>query len=208
MSTEHLGTAIRRVGMGVHHARAQLDQLAHVPHQKHLFKSCRGRHVQRVPDKVGGLDHREPLKLRQSRGQIVQPVVAGGQHQPPGPGGGFGPQCSLIHFQLDGIQNRLLAHGLHDAAGAQHGKPALHPDVRVEGALCGLGAALDGNGHRKTAGVGSIFGFPFQRLGDHPARHIVDGGFAYRLVKAGFRHPAHPLAAKDAHAGGIRFQHH
>ena len=80
--------------------------------------------------------------------------------------------------------------------------------MRVEGALCGLGAALDGNGHRKAAGVGSIFSFPFQCLGDHPARHMVDGGFAYRLVKAGLRHPAHPLAAKDAHAGGIRFQHH
>ncbi len=30
---------------------------------------------------------------------------------------------------------------------------ALHPDVRVEGALGHLGTALDGNGHRKAAGV-------------------------------------------------------
>ena len=40
------------------------------------------------------------------------------------------------------------------------------------------------------------------------AGHMVDGGLAYGLVKAGLRHPAHPLAAKDAHAGGIRFQYH
>ena len=84
----------------------------------------------------------------------------------------------------------------------------LVPRMRVEGALCRLGTALDGNGHCKAAGVGSIFSFPFQRLGDHPAGHMVDGGFAYGLVKARLRHPAHPLAAKDAHAGGIRFQHH
>ena len=208
MGTEHLGTAIRRVGVGVHDPCRQLAELAHVAYQKHFLKFGRGGHIQRIPDEVGSFDHREPLELRQSAGQIIQPVVAGGQHQPPGAGGGFGPQRSLIHFQLDGIQNGLLAHGFHDAAGAQNGKPALHPNVRVEGALCGLGTALDGNGHRKAAGVGSIFSFPFQRLGDHPARHMVDGGFAYGLVKAGLRHPAHPLTAKDAHAGGIRFQYH
>ena len=177
-------------------------------YQKHFLKFGRGSHIQRIPDEVGGLDHREPLELRQSAGQIVQPVVTGGQHQPPGAGGIFCAQCGLIHFQLDGIQNGLLAHGFHDAAGAQNGKPALHPDVRVEGALCRLGTAFHRDGHRKAAGVGSIFSFPFQRFGNHLAGHMVDGGFAYGLVKAGLRHPAHPLAAKDAHAGGIRFQHH
>ena len=67
----------------------QLAELAHVAYQKHLFKSCRCRHIQRIPDEVGSFDHRESLELRQSAGQIIQPVVAGGQHQPPGAGGNF-----------------------------------------------------------------------------------------------------------------------
>ena len=207
VGAEHLGAAIGGVGMGVHDARCQLDQLAHMAYEKRFFKVCRCGHIQRVTDEVRGLDHREPLELRQGAGQIVQPVVARGQHQPPWAVCVFGTQSGLIHFQLDGVQNGLLAHGLHDTAGAQHGKPALHPDVGVEGALCRFGPALNGDGHGKAACVGRVLGLPFQRFGDHLAGYMVDGGFAHRLVKAGLRHPAHTLAAKDAHAGRVRFQH-
>ena len=59
----------------------------------------RDSHIQRIPDEVGGLDHREPLELRQSAGQIIQPVVAGGQHQPPGAGGIFYKMCIRDRFQ-------------------------------------------------------------------------------------------------------------
>ncbi len=41
------------------------------------------------------------------------------------------------------IQKRLLAHRLHNAAGAQHRQAAFDPQARVKGALSGLFAALD-----------------------------------------------------------------
>ena len=141
--------------------------------------------------------------MRQGGGQIVQPVVAGCQYQP------FrraGAQGGLIHFQLDGVQNGLLAHGFHNAAGAQNRQPAFHPDVGVEGAFCNFGAAFDGNDHRKAAGIPGVFGLPLQGFGDHLPGHMVDGGFTHRLVKAGFRHPAHALAAGNVHPGHGRFQ--
>lgn len=89
MGAKHFSAAIRRVGVGVHDPCRQLAELAHVAYQKHFLKFGRGSHIQRIPDEVGGLDHREPLELRQSAGQIIQPVVAGGQHQPPGAWGIF-----------------------------------------------------------------------------------------------------------------------
>ena len=135
--------------------------------------------------------------------EVVQPVVAGRKDEPPGAGGCFGPQGGLVHFQLDGVQNGLLAHGLHDAAGAQHRQPALDPDVGVEGTLGHLFAALDGEGHSKAAGVTGIFGLSFQRLGDHLTGDMVDGGFSDRLVEAGFCHPAYSFAAGNADVRGV-----
>ena len=140
------------------------------------------------------------MKLRVSFVQIVQPVIAGGQDEPPG---AARPESGLIHFQLDGIQDRLLAHRLHNAAGSQHRKPALDPDVGVECVLCHLFPALDGDGHGKAAGVAGALGFPLQGLGDHLPGHMVDGSFPHRLVQPGLGHPAHALAAGDADLGGI-----
>ena len=137
--------------------------------------------------------------------QVVQPVVARGKDEPLW---GTGPQNSLVHFQLDGVQDGLLAHGLHDAAGAQHRKAALHPDVRVEGAPGHFLAVLDGNGHRKAAGITGGFSLPAQGLGDHLPGHMVDGGGTNRLVEAGFCHPAHTSAAVDADVRAARQQLH
>ena len=90
-----------------------------------------------------------------------------------------------------------------------------YPDVTVEvvpgltaalsgGAVLGahLGTALNGNRHGKTARITGGFGFFLQGLRDHLPGDMIDGGFAHRLVEAGLRHPAHPLAAVDAHLSG------
>ena len=89
---------------------------------------------------IEALDHRDAAVFRQVLGQIVQPIVAGGQDQPLG---ALLPQGGLVDLQLHGIQDGLLAHGLHNAAGAQDGKPAFHPDVGVKGAFGGFLAPLD-----------------------------------------------------------------
>ena len=52
MGTEQLGAAVGSVGMGVHNTARHLDQLAHMAHQKHLFKAGRCSHIQRITDKV------------------------------------------------------------------------------------------------------------------------------------------------------------
>ena len=72
------------------------------------------------------------------RSQVIQPIVAGGQNQAAAVQGG------LVDFQLQRIQQRLLAHRLHNAAGAQYRQAAFDPQVRVKGALSrSLFAALD-----------------------------------------------------------------
>ena len=205
MGTEQLGAAVGRVGVGVHDAAGHLDQFAYMAHQQHLFKPGRGCHIQRISDEVGGLDHRDGRKGRVGVVQVVQPVVARGKDEPLW---GTGPQNSLVHFQLDGVQDGLLAHGLHDAAGAQHRKAALHPDVRVEGAPGHFLAVLDGNGHRKAAGITGGFSLPAQGLGNHLPGHMVDGGSTNGLVEAGFGHPAYTSAAVDADVRAARQQLH
>ena len=137
--------------------------------------------------------------------QIVQPVVARGKNEPPVV---FCPQRRLIHLQLDGVQNGLLAHRLYDTAGAQHRQPALHTDVGVKGASGYLLAAGDRDGHGKAAGVTGGFRFPAQRLGDHLPGHMVDGGLPDRLVQPGLCHPAYPRAAGNAYLGCAGQQRH
>ena len=68
-------------------------------------------------------------------------------------------QGGLVDFQLQRIQQRLLAHRLHNAAGAQHRQTAFDPQVRVKSALSGLFAALDADDHRETAAVTGGLGF-------------------------------------------------
>ena len=175
-----------------------------MPHQQHLFKVC-CCHIQRISDKVGRFDHRDSGKLRVGFVQVVQPVVARGKDEPSVV---FCPQCRLIHLQLDGVQNGLLAHGFYNAAGAQHRQPALYPDMRVEGAPGHLLAAGDGDSHGKTAGVTGCFRLPAQRLGDHLPGHMVDGGLPDRLVQPGLCHPANPCATCNAHLGCAGEQRH
>ena len=137
--------------------------------------------------------------------QIVQPVVARGKDEP---SVAFCPQCRLIHLQLDGVQNGLLAHGFYNAAGAQHRQPALYPDMRVEGAAGYLLTAGDRDSHGKAAGVTGGFRLPAQRLGDHLPGHMVDGGLPDRLVQPRLCHPANPCATCNAHLGRAGQQRH
>ena len=191
--------------MGVHNAARQLAQLANVSHQQHLFKVRRRCHIQRISDKVGRLDHRDISKLRIRFVQIVQPVIARGKDEPPVV---VCPQRRLIHLQLDGVQNGLLAHGFYNAAGAQHRQPALHPDMGVEGAPGHFLAAGDGDGHGKAAGITGGFRLPAQRLSDHLPGHMVDGGLPDRLVQPGLCHLAHSRAAGNTYLGRAGQQRH
>ena len=131
--------------------------------------------------------------------EIVQPVVARGEDEPPGRPC---PKRGLPHLQLDGVEDGLLAHRLDDAAGAEDAEAAFHAHVGVEGALGCLGPALDGDGDIEAACISGRLRLLLQRLLYHGPGDVVDGGFAHRLVEAGLRHPAHPLAAVDAHLSG------
>ena len=198
VGAKQLRAAVCRVRVGVHNAARQLAQLADMPHQQHLFKVRRSCHIQRISDKVGRFDHRDISKLRIRFMQIVQPVIARGKDEPPVV---VCPQRRLIHLQLDGVQNGLLAHGFYNAAGAQHRQSALYPDMGVEGAPGHLLAAGDRDSHGKAAGITGGFRLPAQRLGDHLPGHMVDGGLPHRLVQPGLRHPAHSRAAGNTYLG-------
>ena len=201
MGAEQLGPAVGLTGVGVHNTACQLDQLAHMPDQKHLLKMLGHRHIQRVTDKIGDLYNRNICQLRHISGKIVQPVVAGCQNQ------AAAPQRGLMDLQLQRVEDSLLAHRLHYAAGAQHRQSALDPDVGVESAPRGFLAAVNADDDRKAAGIPGRLRLFCQRLGDHTARHMVDGRRAQRLVQPRLCHAAHTVPAVDRNgAGGIRQQ--
>ena len=52
VGAEELGAAVRRVGVGVHDAARQLDELAHMPDEQHLREVLRRCHIQRLADKI------------------------------------------------------------------------------------------------------------------------------------------------------------
>ena len=131
--------------------------------------------------------------------EIVEAVVARGEDEPPG---ASGPKRRLPHFQLDGVEDGLLAHGLDDAAGAEDAEAPFHAHMGVEGALRRFGPALDGDGDVKAARVPGRFGLLFQRFLYHGPGDVVDGSFAHRLVETGLCYPAHALTAVDAHLAG------
>ena len=84
VGTEELGAAVRRVGVGVHDAARQLAQLAHMADEQHFLKPGGGRHIQRVTNEVGALDHRDLFQPGQGAVEVIQSIVARGQDQPLG----------------------------------------------------------------------------------------------------------------------------
>ena len=114
MGTEQLGAAIGLFGVGVHDAARQFDQLAHMADKEDFRKMFCCGHIQRFPNEIGDFYNRDLMQFRVVLGQVIQPIVAGGQNQAAAVQGG------LVDFQLQRIQQRLLAHRLYNAAGAQH----------------------------------------------------------------------------------------
>ena len=77
----------------------------------------------------------------------------------------------------------------------------------VEGAPRGFLAAVNADDDRKAAGIPGRLRLFCQRLGDHTARHMVDGRRAQRLVQPRLCHAAYTVPAVDRNgAGGIRQQ--
>ena len=197
MGGQDLHAAVPILGMGVQHSTGQLHQLAHVAHQQRASKPQLTAQIHAVTDEVGHL-HRPVRVQAQAPPDKVRAVVPRGQQ---GVGRPLLPPLAQLH--RDGVHQGLLAHGLHDARGAQNGDAPLDAQPGVEGPL-GQGLPLRrGDDHPQSAPVVR------QRLNllharpDHLPGHAVDGRRAHRLVQARGRHPAHPLSAVDVHAAAV-----
>ena len=126
--------------------------------------------------------------------EVVRSIVAGGQNQAVRAVG------RLPQLHGDGVDQRLLAHRLHDAGGSKDGQAALHAQHRVEGALRRFLAAGDGDHDREAARITGLRADLSRLLRDHPAGHGVDRRRPDRLIKARLCHPAHARAAVNGDA--------
>ena len=174
--------------MCVHNARRELAQLAHVAHQQYFGKIQHSGLIQRFAHIVAALDHRHTQSVPALLGQKIRAVVAGGQNQ------ARALRPGLPQLKLHAFDQRGLAHGLYNAAGAQNRKPAHNAQLRVEGFFRQRLAAGRGNDDLQPAGVSKgCADLPGAFL-DHTARGGIDGPFPHRLVQPGLGHPANALA--------------
>ena len=114
---------------------------------------------------------------------------------------------ALAQLELHRGDKRVLAHGLHDAGGAEHGQTALDSQARVEGALCKLRAGRNADLDAQAAVVVAIMSDGLDLAGNHLARHAVDRRRPDRLVEALARHATHALAAVNLDSRLIRIRH-
>ena len=155
-------------------------------HQQDSFKAQGGRDVQSVSHEVGAFHNRDFLRQPALLPQKIQAIIARRQDQLLRPSG----SC-LPLLQGDGVHNGLLAHGLHNAAGAQNGQTPFHPQHGVEAALCQGFALWKGDHHGKPALIAAFLPHRLHLLADHLPGHTIDGGTPHRLIQTGFGHPAH-----------------
>ena len=80
MGTEQLSAAIGLFGVGVHDAASQLDQFAHMADKEDFRKMFGRSHIQRFPNEIGNFYNRDLMQFRGVLGQVIQPIVAGGQN--------------------------------------------------------------------------------------------------------------------------------
>ena len=78
------------------------------------------------PRKLGALDDRNPPAGPAPLGEVVQAVIPRREEQARGAARAWRSSSSIVSTR------GLLAHGLHDAGGAQDRQPALDAQVRVE----------------------------------------------------------------------------
>ena len=108
---------------------------------------------------------------------------------------------------MNGVEQRLLAHRLDNAARAQNGDAALDAEARVEGLFRKHLALRRGDRHVNAAVVSDEHADLAHVLFDHFSRHGVDSRRSHGLVKSRLRHAADALAAVDGHTSLSGFFH-
>ena len=98
-----------------------------------------------------------------------------------------------LQFRIQRILQRLLAHGAHHAAGAQHGQPAHDAQARIEGLFRDFPTA--GDGDRDPRGTVAIHAA--HRSFDHLPGHRIDGGLPPGKLQAILGDRAHALAGAE-----------
>ena len=121
---------------------------------------------------------------------------------------GFAQDAQL---QLDRVGQRLLAHRLNDAAGAEDRSPPFDAQSGVKGPFGHRLPLRDAHRGAQADALprGIVLTDQLDLLADHLPRHPVDGGLADRHFQPRLGHPAHALTAQDGDARLLcRFQAH
>ena len=183
--------------MRVPHAARKLDELSDVPDEQRTAKTEFLAKLQAVADKVRR-QHRVFGVKTQKVADIIRAVVARRKQNIV-----RAALAPLPQLHMNGVEQRLLAHRLDNAARAQNGDAALDAEARVEGLFRKHLALRRGDRHadpaavtHKTADLAHVFF-------DHAPRHRVDGRRAHRLVEPRLCHASDALAAVDRHAGCV-----
>ena len=116
--------------MGVHDAAAQLHQLSQVARQEKTGKAQLSGHIQGPAHKIAAHHRRyfsDPLPLQIGPEEPL-PHVSGHSGCKPS---SLRPQH--LHMGPDGLYEGFLAHGLHNAAGAQDRDPPGDPQDWIKG---------------------------------------------------------------------------
>ena len=188
--------------MGVHDSSSQLHQLADMACQKNSFRSVFHSGVNGLPEKIAVL-YRILQKLRMKLIQIIQSIISRHQHQISAPPG-------QLHFDIhpDRLNQGLLTHRLHDAAGTQHGDAAHNPQAGIEGLHGQCFSSRNRDRHRQTALVTKLPADLLHVFPDHLPGNLVDCCRAHGLFQPGPCHAAHALSAIDLHPRLFTLPHH
>jgi hypothetical protein len=142
---EDLHAAVAVLAVRVEHAARDLDELADVADEQRAAEADLPHEVEAVPDEVGGLHGQRGVE-GEAHLDEVRAVVAGGEQdvfRAAGP--------ALPELDADRVDEGLLAHGLHDARGAEDGDAAHDAEARVERAARQLDARGDGDDDGEAA---------------------------------------------------------
>ena len=189
MGGQYLHAPVRHRGVGVHNPGGHLDQLSGVPHQKHLPNPLLHRHVDGSADVIAAL-HR-PVQIQpQAFPHKGLAVISRGQHQR-----SRSPGRLLPDIQADGGQQGRLAHGLHDARGAQYGDSSPDSQAAVKG-IQRPRLPLRGKNHNPQRPRKIPAGAdPLHVLKDHVPGHRVNGMFPHFAAQSGLCNESNPHSA-------------
>ena len=193
--------AVAVLGVGVSHASGHLHQLADVADEQGSPEFQFPADSQGCLDIIGAL-HRQGGVNAQLLPDEVRAIVTRSQQHEVCP---VSPALGQLH--PDGVHQGFLAHGLHNAGGAQNGDAPHNAQPWVEGLLRQPLPLGYGDFYPQPAVVIRQSHDLSHILPDHLPGHGVDGRLPHGLIQTGLGHPTNASTAVNRDAGALLPEH-